>query len=203
MAGNALENSFSADFEELQQTDYSHDYYVTRNTLSQSKQDKSITITSVGPALEQLYSTRFESSFFDIPSRAPRWATHSAHDYHGAWIPQITHWAIQKYTLKGERVLSNFLGRGTDAIECMLLERRIIGIDINPVLFYNQGSIKISRNNTSFPIPFPRNVSAVFRPMIMIGDARSLTGSMFSDNSFDHVLSHPLTKTAFNTGTFE
>jgi len=58
---------------------------------------------------------------------------HSSHDYNGTWIPQIPRWALLRYTKAGERVMSNFLGRGTDAIEAFLLNRPLLGIDVNPV----------------------------------------------------------------------
>ena len=35
--------------------------------------------------------------------------------------------------LRADRVLSNFLGRGTDAIEAFLLGRPCVGVDLNPV----------------------------------------------------------------------
>ncbi|PJF17377.1 hypothetical protein PSACC_02863 [Paramicrosporidium saccamoebae] len=58
-----------------------------------------------GPALADLYSLDLTSTIFDIHNRAPRSET--------------------------TKVLSNFLGRGTDAIEATLLGRAFLGIDVN------------------------------------------------------------------------
>ncbi|KAG0790427.1 hypothetical protein G6F21_005814 [Rhizopus arrhizus] len=116
--------------------DYSHKPYFTRDTATKVNNDSAVgqRLGSYEPQPNQLFSLTFDSTYFDIPGRAPRWATHSGTDYHGTWLPQTVRRAILKYTSKDERILSNFLGRGTDAIECFLLQRRCIGVDINPCL---------------------------------------------------------------------
>lgn len=91
-----------------------------------------------------------------------------------------------RYTTRGEGlVLSNFLGRGTDLIEAFLLERRAIGIDINPA------SIALASKNLNFEVGGKR--LGVERPAIVNGDARDLTRSLgkWKDVQFDLVLSHP------------
>ncbi|KAI8339815.1 hypothetical protein BD560DRAFT_412468 [Blakeslea trispora] len=167
--------------------DYSHKPYFTRDTLSLTKFSQ----TSTGPRLStyepqphQMFSLTFDSTYFDIPGRAPRWASHSGTDYHGTWLPQTVRRAILKYTSKDERVLSNFLGRGTDAIECFLLQRRCCGVDINPA------AVSLSQRNCCFEVP-PGLTSAEYRPIIAQADSRNLSGTLFSDESFHHVLSHP------------
>ncbi|KAI9256415.1 hypothetical protein EDC94DRAFT_523179 [Helicostylum pulchrum] len=167
--------------------DYSHKPYLTRDTLSATKFSDASTgprLASYEPQPNQLFSLTFESTYFDIPGRAPRWATHSGTDYHGTWLPQTVRRAILKYTTKDERVLSNFLGRGTDAIECFLLQRRCCGVDINPA------AVALSQRNCCFEIP-PGLTSAEYRPIIAQADSRDLSGSLFADESFHHVLSHP------------
>lgn len=82
-------------------------------------------------------------------------------------------------------MLSNFLGRGTDAIECLLLERKCVGVDVNPV------AVKLARKNTSFRLPKDGSVTMEFRPLLLLGDSRHLDGGAFQNESFDHVLSHP------------
>ncbi|KAI8875798.1 hypothetical protein K501DRAFT_327341 [Backusella circina FSU 941] len=167
--------------------DYSHKPYFTREALSSTKFSDASTgrrLESYEPQPNQYFSLTFDSSYFDIPGRAPRWATHSGTDYHGTWLPQTVRRAILKYTVKDERVLSNFLGRGTDAIECFLLQRRCCGIDINPA------AVSLSQRNCCFEIP-PGLTSAEYRPIVAQADARQLTGSLFGDESFHHVLSHP------------
>lgn len=66
--------------------DYSHKPYLTRDTLSANKFSESSTgsrLATYEPQPNQLFSLTFDSTYFDIPGRAPRWATHSGTDYHG------------------------------------------------------------------------------------------------------------------------
>ncbi|CAG8460640.1 4209_t:CDS:10, partial [Ambispora leptoticha] len=169
--------------------DYTHTPYLTRTSVSavkfDSSQSQALYLDSYEPAENQLFSLPFDSSYFDIPGRAPRWATHSGTDYHGTWLPQTVRRAVLRYTKKNERILSNFLGRGTDAIECFLLSRRSVGVDINPA------AVALSQRNCSFAIPPGRGITAEHRPIILQADSRQLSGRLFEDQSFDHVLSHP------------
>ncbi|RCH85744.1 hypothetical protein CU098_000026, partial [Rhizopus stolonifer] len=167
--------------------DYSHKPYFTRDTLSSTKFSQAVNgprLSTYEPQPHQMFSLTFDSTYFDIPGRAPRWASHSGTDYHGTWLPQTVRRAILKYTSKDERVLSNFLGRGTDAIECFLLQRRCCGIDINPA------AVTLSQRNCCFEIP-PGLTSAEYRPIIAQADSRNLSGTLFNDESFHHILSHP------------
>ncbi|GAG40065.1 unnamed protein product, partial [marine sediment metagenome] len=50
----------------------------------------------------------------------------------GKLVPQLVEKLIEKYSDKGDLILSPFVGSGTAIIEAIILERRIIGIDINP-----------------------------------------------------------------------
>ncbi|KAG0245144.1 hypothetical protein BGX31_007855 [Mortierella sp. GBA43] len=169
--------------------DYSHTPYLTRTSVSADRFDHSssqaVYLDSYGPAENQLFSLPIDTTYYDIPGRAPRWATHSGTDYHGTWLPQTVRRAVLKYTKPNEKILSNFLGRGTDAIECFLLGRCCTGVDINPA------AITLSIRNCSFAIPPDGTIKAEHRPTILQGDSRKLTGPLFENESFDHVLSHP------------
>ncbi|CAB5184504.1 uncharacterized protein OCT59_029662 [Rhizophagus irregularis] len=169
--------------------DYSYQPYLTRNFCSDKKFDdfesQAMYLDSYEPVENQLFSLSFDSSYFDIPGRAPRWATHSGTDYHGTWLPQTVRRALLRFTKKNGKVLSNFLGRGTDAIESFLLGRRLVGVDINPA------AVALSQRNCSFAIPPNRDITAEHRPIILQADSRNLTGPMFEVESYDHILSHP------------
>src|SRR5690349_4481818 len=52
--------------------------------------------------------------------------------YHGNFIPQIPNQLIRRYTKKDEVVFEPFMGSGTTLFECEQLERKYIGLDINP-----------------------------------------------------------------------
>ncbi|KAI8342076.1 hypothetical protein BC941DRAFT_415299 [Chlamydoabsidia padenii] len=167
--------------------EYTHKPYLTRDALSATKFSDTLTgarLATYEPQPNQLFSLIFASTYYDIPGRAPRWASHSGTDYHGTWLPQTVRRSILKYTKKNERILSNFLGRGTDAIECFLLQRRCTGIDINPA------AVTLSQRNCCFELPIGIT-EAKYRPIVCQADARSLSGSLFGDESFHHILSHP------------
>ncbi|KAK9722491.1 hypothetical protein K7432_002643 [Basidiobolus ranarum] len=168
--------------------DYTHNPYLTRIACTDTLFDNNIRalyLDSYAPTECHLFSLTIDSTYYDVPGRAPRWATHSGTDYHGTWLPQSVRRALLKYTKPNERILSNFLGRGTDAIECFLLKRKCIGQDINPA------AVALSRRNCSFALPPELGITAEHRPTVMQGDSRCLVGPLFEDNSFDHVLSHP------------
>jgi DNA modification methylase len=59
------------------------------------------------------------------------WAVHDS-AYRGNWAPEVPRNLILRYTKKGDWVLDPFIGGGTTAIECLLLERNCIGFDVNP-----------------------------------------------------------------------
>lgn len=60
-----------------------------------------------------------------------KWATHKG-NYRGNCPPQVPRNLLLKYTKENDIVLDPFCGSGTTLIECKLLNRRGIGVDINP-----------------------------------------------------------------------
>ncbi|CAJ0649176.1 3157_t:CDS:10 [Entrophospora sp. SA101] len=94
-----INNNNASDMQHLETNQYitsSEDYiyrpYLTRTICSDKNFDDleshALYLDSYEPAENQLFSLTFDSSYFDIPGRAPRWATHSGTDYHGTWLPQ-------------------------------------------------------------------------------------------------------------------
>jgi len=73
------------------------------------------------------------------------WATHSG-EYRGNWSPYIPRNVILKYSKPGETVLDYFCGAGTTAVECKLLGRRCISLDIN------DKAIELAKRNLDFTI---------------------------------------------------
>lgn len=57
------------------------------------------------------------------------------------------------------------------------------------ILFY-QVAVALSQRNCCFEIPVGLTF-AEYRPIIAQADARQLNGSLFQDNSYHHILSHP------------
>ena len=61
--------------------------------------------------------------------------THSYHRYPAKFIPQLAYRLIRMYTEQGEAVLDPFVGSGTTIVEGLVLGRRVVGVDVNPVSY--------------------------------------------------------------------
>ena len=109
------------------------------------------------------------------------WATHMG-NYRGNWSPYIPRCLILKYTEKGDLVLDPMVGSGTTFVECKLLERNAIGVDIN------SDAIMITRNRLDFECNFKSNYQ---EPEIQtyVGDAKHL--DLIESNSIDLITIHP------------
>lgn len=70
--------------------------------------------------------------------------THGFHPYPAKFPPHVVKDHIQAYTKQGEIVLDPFCGSGTTLVECRLLNRVGIGIELNPI-----GAL-ISNSKSSF-----------------------------------------------------
>ncbi|MDI6730282.1 MAG: DNA methyltransferase [Candidatus Altarchaeum sp.] len=115
------------------------------------------------------------------------WATHNG-NYRGNWSPYLPRNVILRYSKPGELVLDCFCGAGTTGIECKLIGRNFIGIDINP------NAIELAKENISFQVSniYSNNENGDNKtPFVKfkIGDARDL--SFISDNSIDLICAHP------------
>jgi 16S rRNA G966 N2-methylase RsmD len=71
-------------------------------------------------------------SLWIIPRRDSTGA-HSA-DYHGNFVPQIPNQVIRRFTKPGELVLDLFAGLGTTLIEARRLNRKCIGVELDPAV---------------------------------------------------------------------
>lgn len=109
------------------------------------------------------------------------WATHNG-EYRGNWSPYIPRNVIVKYSKENDIVLDYFCGAGTTAVECKLMNRNFIGIDINPK------AIELAKDNIDFE---DKNDSNLFESNIELrmGDARNL--SFIKNDSIDLICSHP------------
>ena len=59
--------------------------------------------------------------------------THNVHRYSGKFIPQIAERVISLLTRPGELVVDPYCGSGTTLLEAALLDRRAVGVDLNPL----------------------------------------------------------------------
>ncbi len=120
------------------------------------------------------------TTVWSFPQRGT-WATHSNNArFRGNWAPQIPRNLILRYSEKGDVVLDQMCGSGTTLIECKLLERNAIGIDINPEM------VKLTESNLNLPVCAEHACSSI---SVKQGDARELVG--IEDNSIDLIATHP------------
>ncbi|MBA7677594.1 hypothetical protein ES703_85854 [subsurface metagenome] len=123
---------------------------------------------------------------WSFPDRGD-WATHIG-NYRGNWSPYIPRNLILRYTKEGDLVLDQMVGSGTTLVECKLLGRRSIGVDIN------QDAIMVTRNRLDFSPPpdytFPSG-EKYQEPKIETyeGDARNL--NEVPDGKVDLIATHP------------
>lgn len=115
------------------------------------------------------------TTVWSFPDRG-KWATHNG-KYRGNWSPYIPRNIILRYSQKDDVILDQFLGSGTTLIEAKLLERKGIGVDINP------DAIKLAKENLRF------NKNKQYDPLIYNADARNL--NFIKDNSIDLICTHP------------
>lgn len=120
------------------------------------------------------------TTVWSFPDRG-EWATHYLNSkYRGNWAPQVPRNLILKYTKEGDTVLDQMVGSGTTLIECKLLGRNGIGVDINP------NAIMVTRDRLNFNTlaKLPKSEIKTY-----IGDARNL--NLIKDESIDLIATHP------------
>lgn len=122
-----------------------------------------------------------KTNIWSFPKRGD-WATHQS-NYRGNWAPQIVRNVVLRYSKPNETVLDQMCGSGTTLIECKLLGRNAIGLDIN------KNAVMISRDRLNFnydpiQLTLPKTTQRTF-----VGDARNL--NLIEDNSIDLIATHP------------
>lgn len=71
------------------------------------------------------------TTVWSFPNRG-NWATHDA-KWRGNWSPYIPRNILLRYSKEKDLVLDQFAGGGTTLVEAKLLNRNIIGVDVNDV----------------------------------------------------------------------
>lgn len=118
---------------------------------------------------------------WSFPDRGD-WATHIG-DYRGNWSPYIPRNLILKYTKEGDTILDQMVGSGTTLVECKLLGRNAIGVDINP------NALIVTHDRLNFQ---HRPLTGEYREpeiRIYLGDARNL--DKIPNDSIDLIATHP------------
>jgi Predicted DNA modification methylase len=115
------------------------------------------------------------TTMWSFPQRGD-WATHNS-KYRGNWSPYIPRNLILRYSNEGDLILDQFVGGGTTLVESKLLNRNIIGVDINPE------SLKLCKTAVAFDCDNAGKVK------IKRGDARNL--GFIPDEKIDFICTHP------------
>lgn len=69
----------------------------------------------------------------DFDGHNTLYATHGLHAFAAKCPPQLAHFAVERYSKGGDKVLDPMVGSGTTLVESRLLGRNAIGYDIDPL----------------------------------------------------------------------
>ncbi len=116
------------------------------------------------------------TTHWSFPNRGD-WATHDA-KWRGNWSPYIPRNILLRYSREKDLVLDQFIGGGTTLVEAKLLNRDIIGIDVN------DEALERCREKVNFS-----HEGADGQVSIRKGDARDM--SFIQDESIDLICTHP------------
>lgn len=116
------------------------------------------------------------TTVWSFPKRGD-WATHDA-KWRGNWSPYIPRNLMLRYSKEGDKVLDQFAGGGTTLVEAKLLNRNIIGVDVN------EEALERCREKVKFDYE-----PAKGKVHIRKGDARHL--KFIKDDTIDFICTHP------------
>ncbi len=109
-------------------------------------------------------------------ARRGNWATHNS-KYRGNWAPEVVRNLLMRYSHENDYLLDPMIGGGTTAVECKLLNRNLLALDVNP------HAIELTTKALAFECDYDPNIK------LEINDSRSLP--MLQDESIDFILNHP------------
>lgn len=109
-------------------------------------------------------------------ARRGKWATHNS-KYRGNWSPDVVRNLILRYSNEKDYLLDPMIGGGTTAIECKLLNRNLLALDINP------NAIELTCEALDFEGKYSPKIKTLTH------DARDL--SILQNESIDFILNHP------------
>lgn len=116
------------------------------------------------------------TTVWSFPDRGS-WATHDA-KWRGNWSPYIPRNILLRYSKEGDMILDQFAGGGTTLVEAKLLNRNIVGVDVNGK------ALARCKDKTAFT-----HTGANGKLYIKKGDARKL--DFIPNESIDLICTHP------------
>lgn len=130
-----------------------------------------------------------QTTVWSFPDRG-NWGTHDGR-FRGNWSPFVARNLIRRYTAIGEWVLDPMMGAGTTLVECKLLGRNAIGVDIN------LNAVVLSIDRLRFRVP-PEHGHAKTSIRTYVGDARRL--EKIPTETIDLIATHPPYSTVIRYG---
>lgn len=130
------------------------------------------------PKIKKLHPESFEqecTTVWSFPRRG-NWATHNS-KYRGNWSPEVVRNLIVRYSAEGDYLLDPMIGGGTTAVECKLLNRNLLALDINP------NALELTKSALNFECEHSPKIKLVQN------DAREI--GILKDKSIDFALLHP------------
>ena len=116
------------------------------------------------------------NTVWSFPKRGD-WATHDA-KWRGNWSPYIPRNILLRYSQEGDMVLDQFAGGGTTLVEAKLLNRNIVGVDVNDV------ALERCKEKTTFDLEEAKGQVYLHK-----GDARNL--DFIPNECIDLICTHP------------
>lgn len=154
----------------------STDLTIENKTIKPWKNYKLSSNVSLGPSQFNLQKT----TIWSFPKRGS-WASHTP-QYRGNWPPEVVRNILLRYSKTGDLILDPMVGGGTTPVECLLLGRNSISVDIN------RNALAITQDRLDLPTSImeyiPKTTHRTF-----LGDTRKL--DLIQDNSIDLITAHP------------
>lgn len=128
--------------------------------------------------IKNLQPENFEqecTSIWSFPRRG-NWATHNS-KYRGNWAPEIVRNLLLRYSEENDYILDPMVGGGTSAIECKLLNRNLLALDVN------QNAIELTKKALEFECEYSPKIK------VLENDSRLLP--MLKNSSIDFIMNHP------------
>ena len=116
------------------------------------------------------------TTHWSFPKRG-NWATHDS-KWRGNWSPYIPRNILLRYSKENDLVLDQFVGGGTTLVEAKLLNRNIIGVDVNDI------ALARCKEKTTFNYEGANGKVHIYK-----GDSRRL--DFIQNNSIDLICTHP------------
>lgn len=116
------------------------------------------------------------TTHWSFPKRG-NWATHDS-KWRGNWSPYIPRNILLRYSKENDLVLDQFVGGGTTLVEAKLLNRDIIGVDVNDI------ALARCKEKTTFNYEGANGKVYIYK-----GDSRRL--DFIQNNSIDLICTHP------------